>query len=144
MGRVLALDYGRRRLGMAISDPRGITARGIPTAQVRSREGAVAAASKAADEHQAGEIVIGIPLNMDGTSGPMAAEVEDFASKLERMTGLPVRRWDERLTSVEANRTLQEMGVRTKGRKGDVDRMSAILILQGYLSSKDREAGIVE
>ena len=144
MGRVLALDYGRRRLGMAISDPSGITARGIPTAQVRSQEGAVAAAVNAAAEHRAGEIVLGIPLNMDGTSGPMAAEVEDFASRVERMTGLPVRRWDERLTSVEANRTLQEMGVRIRGRKGEVDRMSAILILLGYLNSKDGEAGIVE
>ena len=79
---------------------------------------------------------MGLPLNMDGSAGPMAAEVESFAGWLERETGLPVARWDERLTTVAAHQSLREMKVERLGQKEEVDRMSAVLILQGYLNRK--------
>lgn len=137
MKRILAVDYGRRRVGLAVSDPLGITAQGLETVEVRSLKSAAAVVAQVAGTQDAGEIVVGLPLNMDGSAGEMAAEAGAFAEEVERRTGLPVRRWDERLTSVAAVRTMREMGVRTKGRKGDVDRMSAVLILQGYLDSKN-------
>lgn len=138
MKRILAVDYGRRRVGLAVSDPLGISAQGLETVEVRSSKGAAAAVAQVAGAQDAGEIVVGLPLNMDGSAGPMAAEAEAFAAEVERRTGLPVRRWDERLTSVAAHRTMREMGVRTKGRKETVDRMSAVLILQGYLDSQKK------
>ncbi|OGG51228.1 MAG: hypothetical protein A3F84_17910 [Candidatus Handelsmanbacteria bacterium RIFCSPLOWO2_12_FULL_64_10] len=136
MKRVLAVDYGRRRVGLAVSDPLGITAQGLETVAVRSLKAAAAEVARVAEEVEAGEVVVGLPLNMDGSAGEMAAEAGAFAAEVERRTGLPVRRWDERLTSVAAGRAMREMGVRTKGRKGEVDRASAVLILQGYLDSK--------
>ncbi len=136
MKRILAVDYGRRRIGLAVSDPLGITAQGLETVAGGSLKRAAVAVAQVAEAQEAGEIVVGLPLNMDGSAGEMAAEAGAFAAEVERRTGLPVRRWDERLTSVAAHRAMREMGVRTKGRKGDVDRMSAVLILQGYLDSK--------
>ena len=136
MKRVLAVDYGRRRIGLAVSDALRITAQGLETVVVRSRAEALDAVAKAAEEWEAGEVVVGLPLNMDGSAGQMAQEAEAFAAEVARRTGLPVARWDERLTSAAAHRTMREMAVRTKGRKGTVDRMAAALILQGYLDSK--------
>ncbi len=138
MKRVLAVDYGRRRVGLAVSDPLRITAQGLETVAVRSLKAAAAEVARVAGEVEAGEVVVGLPLNMDGSAGEMAAEAGAFAAEVERRTGLPVRRWDERLTSVAAGRALREMGARTKGRKGEVDRMSAVLILQGYLDSQKK------
>jgi putative Holliday junction resolvase len=136
MRRVLAVDYGRRRIGLAVSDPLGITAQGLDTLEVRSRNLAAAEVSRVAREREAGEIVVGLPLNMDGTAGPMAEEVRAFAAELEERTGLPVALRDERLTSAAAHRTAREMEVRLRGRKGAIDRMSAVLILQGYLERR--------
>lgn len=140
MKRVLSVDYGRRRIGLAVSDPLWITAQGLETAAVRSRAEALDAVVKVAADWEVGEVVVGLPLNMDGSAGPMAQEAEAFAGEVARRMGLPVVRWDERLTSAAAHRTMREMEIRTKGRKGTVDRMAAALILQGYLDSK-RGAG---
>lgn len=134
--RVLAVDYGRRRVGVAVSDPIGITAQGLETAVVRSMGEAVEAVAKVATDREAGEIVVGMPLNMDGSAGPMAREAEAFAAALERRTNLPVSRWDERLTTAAAHRAMREMNLGLKGRKGAVDRMSAALILQGVLERR--------
>ncbi len=133
MNRVLAVDYGRRRIGLAVSDELGITAQGIPTIRAAGRAKAVAAVAEVAAGWGVGEVVVGLPLNMDGTRGEMADAAETFAQGLREATGLPVSCWDERLTSRSAHRALQEMGERSRGRKGRVDRMAATLLLDTYL-----------
>lgn len=131
--RILGVDYGRRRIGLAVSDGLGLTAQGLDTLAVRSGTEAVEAVARIAVEHKVEEVVVGMPLNMDGSAGPMALDAEGFAAAVAGRTGLPVVRWDERLTSVAAERAVREMDLRTRGRKGVVDRIAAVLILQGYL-----------
>ncbi len=139
MIRILAVDYGRRRIGLAVSDPLGLTAQGIPTVRVANRAEAVAAVAEAASRWEAEELVVGLPLNMDGSKGPMAEAAEAFAESLGEATGLPVRCWDERLTTVAAHRALQEVGKRSRGRKGTVDRIAATLLLEGYMQFRSEE-----
>ncbi len=131
--RILAVDPGRRRLGLAVTDPLGVTAQGLPS--LERRRDPVAQVMETCREWEAGLVVVGLPLNMDGSRGPAAIEAEGFAAELGRRSGLPVVLQDERLTSVTANRVLIEAGVRRdKRRKGGlVDRAAATLILQAYL-----------
>lgn len=131
--RILAVDPGRRRLGLAVTDPLGVTAQGLPS--LERRRDPVAQVVETCREWEAGLVVVGLPLNMDGSRGPAAIEAESFAAELGRRSGLPVVLQDERLTSVSANRVLIEAGVRRdKRRKGGlVDRAAAALILQAYL-----------
>ena len=136
MTRILAVDYGLRRMGMAISDELGVTAQGLPTVRIKGMRGGVVAVAEMASRQLAGELVVGLPLNMDGTRGPMAEAAEVFAQALREATGLPVTCWDERLTSVSARRAMQEMGVKPRGRKGTVDRIAATLLLDGYLRAQ--------
>jgi len=139
-GRILALDYGRKRIGLAISDELGITAQGIETLRrTRIRDVLDRLASLAA-ESGVGMCLIGDPLHLSGAPGRMSDEVRDFGERLGRATGLPVEYWDERLTSAEAGRVLRESGVSSRKRAGAVDRMAAVLLLESYLEWRSQAA----
>ena len=133
--RILALDLGKKRIGLAISDPLGITAQGLPNlVRVRKRAD-FAALQQIVRESQVGLILMGNPINMRGDEGRQSGWVREFAQALEKRTGLPVKLWDERLTSVEANRVLRSSGISIEKRAAAVDRLSAVILLQSYLDS---------
>ena len=135
--RILAVDYGRRRVGLAVSDEMGLAARGLPTVRAGSRSSAVDSVAQVASDVGAAALLVGLPLNMNGSRGPMAEAAEAFAAALNRTTGLPVRVWDERLTTVAARRAIREIGARDRDKKGTVDRMAAVLLLNNYLQAQD-------
>ena len=134
--RILGLDYGSRTCGVAVSDPLGITAQGLETI-VRKEENklrrTLARIDELVKEYGVETIVLGLPLNMNDTIGPRAEKTLLFKEQVERRTGIPVVLWDERLTTVEAEEVLIEAGVRREHRKQYVDKLAAVLILQGYL-----------
>ena len=133
--RILALDLGKKRIGLAISDPLGITAQGLPNL-VRARKRAdLAALEQLVRERQVGLILMGNPINMRGDEGRQSGWVREFAQAIEKRTGLPVKLWDERLTSVEAGRVLRSSGISIEKRAAAVDRLSAVILLQSYLDS---------
>ena len=132
-GRVLAVDYGERRVGLALSDPAGLIAQGLETIEVKSIGESLASIASIVEADQVLEIVLGLPVNMDGTTGEMAGKVEAFADRLRGRVSCEVRTWDERLTSVSAQRAMHEMGGETRGNKGSLDRIAATLLLQNYL-----------
>ena len=146
MIRRLCLDLGKARIGLAVSDPLGITARPLPPLARRGEAADLAALAEAVAAHEVGELVIGLPRNMDGSSGPAAREAERFAEAAQRALGLPVALYDERLTTRAAEAALAEGGMRGRKRRGLVDGVAAALILQGYLdrqrASAAREAAI--
>jgi len=133
--RILAVDYGGRRTGLAVSDELGVTAQGLDTVEVEDEQKLPSAVARVAESFGAGRIVIGLPLNMDGTESEMSGKVRAFGEFLARETGLPVVFWDERLTSMQALRVMQELGEKTRGNKHKVDRISATLMLQEYLKT---------
>lgn len=133
--RILAIDYGTRRVGLALSDPTRTLATGLPTLERRAGDRLADAVERLARQHEAGEILIGLPVNMDGTRGPRAAQVEQFAGLLRERLDVPVTLWDERLSTVRAYRVLRETGTRMRRARTRVDQVSAILILQSYLDS---------
>lgn len=136
--RILGLDYGSRTVGVAVSDPLGLTAQGLETIwrkQENKLRQTLARIEALAEEYQAERIVVGYPKNMNNTIGERALKSLEFKEMLERRTDLPVIMWDERLTTVEANRTLMEAGVRRENRKQYMDELAAVFILQGYLDS---------
>ena len=132
------MDFGSRTVGVAISDPLGITAQGIEIIR-RERESmlrhTLSRLEELIVEYQAEEIVLGFPKNMNDTVGERAQKSLEFKDKLERRTGLPVTMWDERLTTVAADRAMIEAGIRRENRKAYVDKLAAVFILQGYLDS---------
>lgn len=139
--RILGVDYGRRRVGIAVSDPTGIIATGVG---VLERTGRIAEeVARMAVELGAGSVVVGMPLTLRGGKGVMAREVEEFIADLVRACGLPVVAVDERFTSATAADTLIELGVPRKKRreKGRIDAMAAALILQDYLDSRGAGRG---
>jgi putative Holliday junction resolvase len=136
--RILGLDYGSKTVGVAVSDPLGLTAQGVETIwrkQENKLRQTLARIEKLASDYQAERIVLGFPKNMNNTIGERALKSLEFKEMLEKRTGLPVVMWDERLTTVEANRTLMEANVRRENRKQYLDELAAIFILQGYLDS---------
>lgn len=135
-GRILAIDPGRVRMGLAVSDPMGILARGLPTLESAGRRKDLEALEAIVRENEVAEIVVGHPLSMDGSRGQMTDFAERLAEDLRERTGLPVSLWDERLSSVEAERSLIARNVRREDRKGMRDRVAAALILQGFLDSR--------
>ena len=139
MMRVMGLDYGSKTIGVAVSDPMGLTAQGVETI-TREEENKLRKSlrriEELADQYQVGEIVLGFPKNMNNTIGERAEKALQLKETLERKLGLPVIMWDERLTTVEADRTLIEAGVRRENRKKYVDMIAAVFILQGYLDAK--------
>ncbi|MED9965720.1 MAG: Holliday junction resolvase RuvX [Blautia sp.] len=141
MKRILGLDYGSKTVGVAVSDPLGLTAQGLETIwrkQENKLRQTLARIEEIAKEYQVERIVLGYPKNMNNTIGERAEKSLEFKEMLERRTGLPVVMWDERLTTVEANRTLMEAKVRRENRKQYLDELAAIFILQGYLDSLSR------
>lgn len=141
MIRIMGLDFGSKTVGVAVSDPLGITAQGIEivrrTSENKLRK-TLARIEELVTEYEVTEIVLGFPKNMNNTIGERAEKSLAFKEMLERRTGLPVVMWDERLTTVAANRTLIEGGVRRENRKDYVDMLAAVYILQGYLDSLER------
>lgn len=137
--RIMGLDFGSRTTGVAVSDPLGMTAQGVETI-VRKDENKLrqtcARIEELIKEYEIDEIVLGYPKNMNNTAGERAEKTEEFKAMLERRTGLPVILWDERLTTAAAERVLMESGVRRENRKAVVDKIAAVLILQGYLDSR--------
>jgi putative Holliday junction resolvase len=134
-GRILALDVGRKRIGLAISDPLGITAQGIPNLERTRKRADLEALARLAAEREVRLFVVGNPLHMSGDTGRQAEFVREFADALTEYTGIPVRLWDERLTTVEASRVLRESGIGIEKRARAVDRLSAVILLQSYLDS---------
>ena len=138
MKRILGIDYGEKRIGLALSDLLGFTAQGIETLENKDKKYVIDYLKKICLDNQVGEIVIGLPINMNGTYGPKANEVLQPVPVLESEIGVPVKTWDERLTSREVGRLMTEGGLSSGKQKKNVDRMAATVILQSYLESKRR------
>ena len=137
--RIMGLDYGSVTVGVAVSDALLLTAQGVETI-FRKEENklrrTLARIQELCTKYEVGEIVVGFPKHMNNTIGDRAEKSLAFAEMLKKRTGLPVVMWDERLTTVEANRTLMESGVRREHRKEYLDKIAAVFILQGYLDAK--------
>lgn len=137
--RIMGLDFGSKTVGVAVSDPLGITAQGLEIIR-RKEENKLrrtyARIEELIVEYQVEEIVLGLPKNMNATEGERAELTREFKDSLERRTGLPVTLWDERLTTVAADRAMMEAGIRREQRKDYVDMIAASLILQGYLDRR--------
>lgn len=134
-GRILALDLGRKRIGLALSDPLGITAQGLPTLQRTTIREDLAALEALARDNDVRLILMGHPLHMSGAEGRQSAYTKEFAERLGKFTGIEIRFWDERLTSVEAGRVLRESGISIEKRAKAVDRLSAVILLGSFLDS---------
>lgn len=134
--RIMGLDFGSKTVGVAISDSLLVTAQGIEI--IRRKEEnklrqTLARIEELIPEYEVQEIVLGLPKNMNATEGERVRLTMEFKDKLERRTGLPVHMWDERLTTVAADKAMMEAGIRREHRRERVDRIAAVLILQGYL-----------
>ena len=144
MERIMGLDFGSKTVGVAVSDGLGLTAQGVEiirrTSENKLRQ-TLARIESLIGEYEVGKIVLGFPKNMNNTIGELAEKTLAFKEMLERRTGLPIVMWDERLTTVAADRVLIEAGVRRENRKGYVDEIAAVFILQGSLDSKGMENG---
>jgi putative holliday junction resolvase len=135
-GRILGLDVGLRRIGIAVSDPLGITAQGLETLQRRNKRHDLAALEQIIRQFEVKEIVVGLPLRLSGAESSQSEKIKVFADDLRRRFALPVHFWDERLTSVEANRLLRQTELSIEKRAKAVDRMAAVLILQGFMEAR--------
>ena len=136
--RFLGLDYGSKTVGVAVSDPLGLTAQKVETIwrkQENKLRRTLARIEELIAEYEVEKIVLGFPKNMNNTVGERAEKALEFGEMLKKRTGLEVIMWDERLTTVEADRTLIEAGVRRENRKQYLDGIAAVFILQGYLDS---------
>lgn len=143
--RILGLDYGSKTVGVAVSDPLGLTAQRLDTIwrkQENKLRQTLARIKELVDEYRIEQIVLGYPKNMNNTVGERAEKALEFKEMLEKRTGLTVIMWDERLTTVEADRTLMEAGVRRENRKQYLDGLAAVFILQGYLDSQGNVSNI--
>ncbi len=132
--RIMAIDYGDARTGVAVSDPTGLLAGYTTVIQSRRAENVAENIVHLVKELGVKELVMGFPRNMDGTEGPRADLYRDFAKMLEEKAEMPVRLWDERRTTIEAHAILHESGKRMKAHKKNVDAVAASLILEGYLT----------
>ena len=137
MARVLSLDVGDKRIGIAVSDPSGTIAQGLRLyATTGSRTRDIAALGELVRELGVSRVVVGLPKNLDGSLGPRAQEMVRFAESLKRESGVPVDLWDERFTTDEAHRIFDMASVKRKKRRGSIDVMAAQIILQGYLDAQ--------
>jgi putative Holliday junction resolvase len=136
VGRILGLDVGSRRIGVAVSDPLGITAQGLDTLQRKTKRQDLEYLQQVIRQYDVREIVVGLPLRMSGAEGIQSEKMQVFAEELRKRFRLPVHLWDERLTSVEANRLLRETDLSIEKRGKAVDRMAAVLILQGWMEAR--------
>ncbi len=133
--RVLALDVGKRRIGLAVSDELGLTAQGIETLERTTIREDLKRLAEIASSRGVGLLLLGNPLHMSGREGRQVEYVREFAGRLEAVTGLPVKFWDERLTTVEAQRVLRQSGISIAKRARAVDRLAAVILLESYLDS---------
>ena len=140
MSRILAVDWGARRVGLAVSDPTGLIARSLPTLEARSEDLAVAAILEIIRDEEVERIVVGLPLHMDGSHGEAAETAQRFAHRLEEASRLPVEMWDERLTSRLADPPARDGGARSRGKMGGVDARAAALLLQSFLDARGPRA----
>ena len=138
MKRIMGIDYGDARTGVAISDLLCSIVGSTTVIPSRNREKAVADIVRLAKEYDVGEIVVGLPRNMDGTEGERAQLCREFGDILHEATGLPVQMWDERRTTVEAHNILSQHNYHGQKRKNTVDAVAASLILEGYLAFRGR------
>ena len=136
-GRVLALDLGKRRIGLALSDELGVTAQGLETLERTNIREDLARLGQLAAEKNVALILMGNPLHMSGREGRQAEYAHDFGERLRKTTGLPVEFWDERLTTVEAQRVLRGSGISIQKRAKAVDRLAAVILLESYLDSRN-------
>ena len=135
-GRILALDLGKKRIGVAISDPLGITAQGLPTIQRTTIREDVGVIDRICTDQGVTLIVLGLPLHMDGNESRQSQYTREFADYLTGRTGREVRFWDERMTSVEAGRVLKESGISIAKRKKAVDKLAAQILLESFLGAQ--------
>ena len=138
--RIMAIDYGDARTGVALSDPTGFLAGQTFLIKSRKEDVVLEELAALAQKQGAEELVMGYPRNMDGTLGPRAEKYAAFAERLKERTGLPLTLWDERRTTVDAHRILGAQGVRAKNRKDKIDSVAATLILEGFLDWKRNQA----
>ncbi|MGZ0052787.1 Holliday junction resolvase RuvX [Brevibacillus gelatini] len=138
MTRWMGLDVGEKTIGIAVSDELGWTAQGVETIKRQSKEKDLARIQELVAHYQVGGFVVGLPKNMNGTIGPRAELCQAFGRLLEERTSLPVHMWDERLTTMAAERMLISADVSRQKRKTVIDKMAATLILQGFLDAKSR------
>ncbi|CEH35316.1 Holliday junction resolvase RuvX [Romboutsia lituseburensis] len=132
-GRIMGLDVGDKTIGVAVSDLMGLTAQGITTVKRVGKKKDIEALKEIIKERQVNKIVSGLPKNMNGTLGPQGEKVIKFCELLEQETGIKIEYWDERLSTVAAERTLIQGNVRRENRKSVIDMVAAVIILQGYL-----------
>lgn len=137
--RIMAIDYGDARTGVAISDAMGFLAGFTTVVHSRKADVVIEELAKIIAEHGVDELVMGFPRNMDGTEGPRADLYREFAAKVEERTGMTVNLWDERRTTIEAHQILHAGGKKMKDHRKNVDAVAATLILEGYLTKKQRE-----
>lgn len=135
--RVMGLDVGSKRIGVAVSDPLGITAQGLETITRKNKRQDFEQLTQLLAEYQVSEIVVGYPLRLSGAEGTQSGKMQAFAEELRRRFGLPVHLWDERLTSSQANRILREAELSIKKRGEAVDRLAAVLILQSWMEARN-------
>jgi putative holliday junction resolvase len=134
--RVLGLDVGSKTIGMAVSDPLGITAQGLNTIRRKNKRLDFGQLERVIRQYEVAEVVVGYPLRMSGAEGSQAEKMQQFAEELRRRFELPVHLWDERLTSAQANRMLRETDLSIKRRGEVIDRLAAVLILQSWLDRR--------
>ena len=137
--RILAIDYGTVRIGVAVSDALGLTAQPVAVIKGKDQDAALKEIARLVENYQVTELLIGLPRNMNGSEGPMAVEARAFGQKLAERFKLPIVEWDERLSSQAAERVLLEADLSRSRRKQVVDKVAAAFILQGYLDSRPRE-----
>ena len=134
--RVMGLDVGTKTVGVAVSDALGFTAQGLRVVRRKNLRSDVGELKRVIREYEVSRVVIGLPLNMDGSEGPRAEASREFGALLSEATGLPIDYWDERLSTVAAERMLIEGDVSRERRKQVIDQVAASIILQGWLDSK--------
>ena len=134
--RVIGLDVGDKTVGIAISDELGLTAQGLPTLRRERLAADLSYVQGVADEHSATRVIVGLPLNMNGTEGPRGAASRKFGDALGKLTGLPIEYWDERLTTAQAERVLLEADVSRRKRRQVIDKLAAQVILQSWLDAQ--------
>jgi putative Holliday junction resolvase len=135
-GRVLALDLGKQRIGLALSDASQVIAQGLETLERTNIREDLARLSQLASDNSVSLIVVGNPLHMSGREGFQAEKAREFGARLQDASGIPVEFWDERLTTVEAERVLRQSGISIQKRAKAVDRLAAVLLLESYLDSR--------
>ncbi len=133
MMRILCLDIGEKRIGVAVSDELGLTAQGVSVINRNTLSKDLKQIKELVEKFQAGKVILGLPKNMDGSLGKKAREVMDFKETLEKHLDLEIKMWDERLTTMEAEKTLLKADVSRSGRKKVIDKLAATLILNNYL-----------